>query len=196
MNQEIAAAPKQWGLATEKYFYFFMGLRKGEIRKQVAMMKSRYPDDSPRELAKRFVAAQTPLSLLSGALFHAPMFVPTIGPAIKLLGIAVGSSLMVRLNMTLVLQIALLFGHDIDSRARLKELAAIIAATGLATYTSQLPQLADYSLHHKGITGGVAVMTASQLIGETAIQYYGSGATAEESSAQEAMAAAKTEPLG
>ena len=189
MSQEIAAASKQWGLATEKYFYFFMGLRKGEIRKQVAMMKSRYPDDSPHELARRFVSSQAPLSLLSGALFHAPMFVPTIGPAIKLLGIAVGSSLMVRLNMTLVLQIALIYGHDIDSRARLKELAAIIAATGLASYTSQLPQLAGYSLHHKGIVGGAAVMTASQLIGETAIQYYGRGATAEDGLAQEAVAA-------
>ena len=190
MSQELAAASKQWGLATEKYFYFFMGLRKGEIRKQVAMMKSRYPDDSPHELARRFVTSQAPLSLLSGALFHAPMFVPTIGPAIKLLGIAVGSSLMVRLNMTLVLQIALLFGHDIDSRARLKELAAIIAATGLATSTSQLPKLADYSLHYKGIVGGAAVMTASQLIGEIAIQYYGRRATAEDDSAQEATASA------
>lgn len=190
MNQEIAAAPKLWGLATEKYFYFFMGLRKGEIRKQVAMMKSRYPDDSSHQLARRFVSSQAPLSLLSGALFHAPMFVPTIGPAIKLLGIAVGSSLMVRLNMTLILQIALLFGHDIDSRARLKELAAIIAATGLATSTSQLPQLADFSLHHKGVIGGAAVMTASQLIGEIAIKYYGKGASAADDAAQEAMAAA------
>ena len=54
MNQEIATTPRLWGLATEKYFYFFMGLRKGEIRKQVAMMKSRYPDDTPRQLARRF----------------------------------------------------------------------------------------------------------------------------------------------
>ena len=57
---------------------------------------------------------------------------------------------MVRLNMTLFLQIALLFGHDIDDRARLKELAAIIAATGLATYTSQLPQLAYMQPLKKG----------------------------------------------
>lgn len=172
MSQEIVATPKPWGLATEKYFYFFMGLRKGEIRKQVSMMRSRYPDDSPQQLARRFVSSQAPLSLLSGALFHAPMFVPTVGPVVKLLGIAVGSSLMVRLNMTLVLQIALLFGHDIDDRARLKELAAIIAATGLATYTSQLPQLEYMQPLQKGVIGGGAVMTTSQLIGEVAIQYY------------------------
>jgi len=180
MSQEIVAAPKTWGLATEKYFYFFMGLRKGEIRKQISMMQSHYPDDSPQQLARRFVSSQAPLSLLSAALFHAPMFVPTVGPVIKLLGIAVGSSLMIRLNMTLVLQIALLFGHDIDDRARLKELAAIIAATGLATYTSQLPQLAGMQPLQKGVIGGAAVMTASQLIGETAIQYYSKAETSDE----------------
>lgn len=172
MSQEIAATPKPWGLATEKYFYFFMGLRKGEIRKQVSMMRSRYPDDSPQQLARRFVSSQAPLSLLSGALFHAPLFVPTVGPVAKILGIAAGASLMVRLNMTLVLQIALLFGHDIDDRARLKELAAIIAATGLATNTSQLPQLAYMQPLQKGVIGGAAVMTTSQLIGEIAIRYY------------------------
>ena len=172
MSQETFTDSARWGLATEKYFYFFMGLRKGEIRKQVSMMQSRYPDESPQQLARRFVSSQAPLSLFSGALFHAPMFVPTMGPVIKLLGIAVGSSLMMRLNMTLVLQIALLFGYDIDDRARLKELAVIIAATGLATYTSQLPQLADMRPINKGVLGGAAVMTASQLIGEAASRYY------------------------
>ena len=180
MSEEIVAAPQKWGLATEKYFYFFIGLRKGEIRKQVSMMQSRYPDDSPAQLARRFVSSQAPLSLLSGALFHAPMFVPTVGPVIKLLGIGVGSSLLVRLNMTLVLQIALLFGHDIDDRARLKELAAIIAATGLAAYTSQLPQLASMRPTEKGVIGGAAVMTASQLIGEAAIRFYRGAEASEE----------------
>lgn len=180
MSEEIVAVPKKWGLATEKYFYFFMGLRKGEIRKQVSMMQSRYPDDSTAQLARRLVSSQAPLSLLSGALFHAPMFVPTVAPVVKLFGIAVGSSLLVRLNMTLILQIALLFGHDIDDRARLKELTAIIAATGVAAYTSQLPQLAAMKPMEKGIIGGAAVMTASQLIGEAAIRYYRNAEASEE----------------
>ncbi|MEJ2137758.1 MAG: hypothetical protein P8X86_21280 [Desulfofustis sp.] len=120
-----------------------------------------------------------PLSLLGGALFHVPMFVPTIGPVAKLLGIAAGSSLMVRLNMTLILQIALLFGYDIDSRERLKELIAIIGATGLASASSQFPQLAGYPLHYRGLIGGAAVMTTSQLIGEAAIRYYGRASTIE-----------------
>ena len=33
-----ALTTTHWGLSTEKFFYFFMGLRKGEIRKQVQML--------------------------------------------------------------------------------------------------------------------------------------------------------------
>ena len=65
---------------------------------------------------------------------YLPMRVPALGPPLKLAGIAMGSSVMIRLNMTLLLQIAMLYGHDIDDRAWLKEMAAIIAAPGLAWY--------------------------------------------------------------
>jgi len=173
MNNELVRADHPWGLATEKFFYFFMGLRKGEIRKQLSMMKARYPDDDPHTLARRFVAAQVPLSLLGGTLLHAPMFVPTVGPVLKLLGIGVGASVMIRLNMTLLMQIALIFGYDIDDRARLKEMAAIIAASGLAGGTTLLPHLLQLAPRYKALAGGAAVMTVSQLLGEAAIQYYG-----------------------
>ena len=39
-------------LSTEKFFYFFMGPRKGRIRMQVQMMQACYPDDDPERLAK------------------------------------------------------------------------------------------------------------------------------------------------
>ena len=167
-----------WGLSTEKFFYFFMGLRKGEIRKQVQMMKERHPDDDPSQLARRFVAGQAPLSFLGGALMHLPMLFPALGPPLKLAGIAMGSSVMIRLNMTLLLQIALLFGHDIDDRARLKEMATIIAASGLASGTSLLPYVFNLEPRTKAIVGGVSVITVSQLIGETAIRYYSRSVTA------------------
>ena len=47
------------------------------------MMKERYPDDDPKQLSRRFVAGQAPLSLLGGALMHMPMLVPALGPALK-----------------------------------------------------------------------------------------------------------------
>ena len=60
-------------LATEKFLYYCMGLRKGDMRSQVAMMKKRYPHDRPERLARRFIAAQTPLSMVSSALIHLPI---------------------------------------------------------------------------------------------------------------------------
>lgn len=171
-KHEFASKP-HWGLTTEKFFYFFMGLRKGEIRKQVEVMKARYPDEDPEQLARRFVAAQVPLSLLGGALMQLPILVPVLGTPLKLAGIAMGSSVMVRLNMTLLLQIAMLYGHDIDDRARLKEMAAIIAASGLASGTSLLPYVFNLEPRSKAILGGATVMTVSQLLGMAAIRYYG-----------------------
>jgi hypothetical protein len=172
MTKHALAAGPHWGLSTEKFFYFFMGLRKGEIRKQVQMMRELYPGDDAKQLARRFVTAQVPLSLLGGALMHLPILVPAIGLPLKLAGIAVGSSVMIRLNMTLLLQIAMLYGHDIDDRARLKEMGAIIAASGLASGTSLLPRVLNLEPRTKALVGGAAVMTVSQLLGEAAIRYY------------------------
>lgn len=192
MSNELVPTSKPWGLAMEKFFYFFMGLRKGEIRKQVAMMKALYPEDDAHRMARRFVGSQAPLSLLGGALLQAPKLIPaTAPPVLKLLGIATGASVMVRLNMTLLLQIALLFGHDIDDRARLKEMAAIIAATGLAGGASLLPQLAALTPTYKALAGGAAIAAVSQALGEAAIAYYGGAAEDLDSiSAQIGIAAA------
>ncbi len=123
-------------MATEKFFYYYMGLRKGDMRKQVAMMQSRYPDDSPERLARRFIAAQIPLSLVGSALVHAPTVVPMAGPAFRYLGLASGTTMMVILNMTLALQIGLLYGYEIDDQARLKELLSIIMATSFSSESS------------------------------------------------------------
>ena len=105
-------------LATEKFFYYCMGLRKGDMRKQVEMMRGRYPNDTA--------------------------VIPVAGPAFRFLGMASGTTMMMILNMTLVMQIALIFGYDLDDRARVKELAAVIAATAAATScTAVVPQLAS-----------------------------------------------------
>jgi hypothetical protein len=172
MAKQALTTTAPWGLTTEKFFYFFMGLRKSEIRKQVLMMKERYPDEKPEQLAKRFVASQAPLSILGGALIHLPFLAPALGPPLKLAGIAMGSSVMIRLNMTLLLQIAMLYGHDIDERTRLKEIAVIIAASGLASGTSLLPYVFNLEPRAKALIGGASVITVSQLLGIAAIRYY------------------------
>ena len=160
-------------LATEKFFYYCMGLRKGDMRGQVAAMKSRYPNDTPERLARRFIAAQVPLSMVSGALVHLPTVIPVAGPAFRFLGLASGTTLMMVLNMTLVMQIALIFGYDIDDKARIKELLAVIAATGLASgSTALVPRLASLRPRLKAVVGGAAIMTTSQLVGEIALMHF------------------------
>ena len=173
MNNDRTNSSGQWDLATEKFFFYYMGLRKGDLRNQVSIMQSRYPDESPEKLARKFISAQIPLSLAGSALIHIPTVVPTLGPAFRFMGLASGTTIMVVLNMTLIMQIALLYGYDINDRARLKELLAVVAATGLASSsTALIPQLAALTPGLKALTGGATIMTASQLIGEIAIRYF------------------------
>jgi len=173
MSNDIANAHNKWGIASEKFFYYCMGLRKGDLSKQVALMRSRYPDDSRERLAKRFVAAQIPLSLMGSALIHVPAAIPAIGPAFRFLGLASGTTVTMIFNMTLLMQIALLYGHDIDDRARFKELLAVIAATGISSAsTFVVPQLADLAPGIRAIAGGATIITTGQLVGDIAIKYF------------------------
>jgi hypothetical protein len=174
-EKQLASGAKPWGLTIDEFFYFFMGLRKGEIRKQVRTLQERYPDESPHQLARRCITAQWPLSLMGGALLHVPALFPVLGPATKALGVATGASVMIRLNMTMLLQIALLYGYDIDSRARLKEMVAIIVASGLNSSSSMFTHLLDLNRYYKALMGGATVMSANQVIGEAALLYYSRG---------------------
>lgn len=181
MSNELVPTSKPWGLAWEKFFYFFMGLRKGEIRKQVAALKKIYPDDDADQLARHCVGSQVPLSIVGAALIQAPKLIPaTAPPVLKLMGIATGASLMIRLNMTLLMQIALVYGYDLDDQARLKELLTIIAASGAAGGATLLPQLSALTPTYKAVAGGAAIAMASQALGEAAIAYYSAGAEQSE----------------
>jgi hypothetical protein len=95
-----------------------------------------------------------------------------------------GTAVMMRINMSLILEIALLFGHDIDEHARVKEMAAVIALTGLSSGTSMIPEILAMKPYYKFAIGGFTVATVSQLlIGEAAIRYYGGSRAKVESPA-------------
>jgi hypothetical protein len=172
MDPESLPPSGSYGPATDKLFYFFLGLRKGEIRRRVATLRSDHPDEGPDRLARRLIAAQAPLSLLGGALMHAPVLLPGIGTALRLLGVAGGASVMMRMHMFLILEIALLFGRDIDERARLKEMLAVIAATGLTSGMPLLVRKLGWEPWYGIAAGSLATTGISQAIGEAAIRYY------------------------
>jgi hypothetical protein len=162
----------EYSLTTDKFLYFFMGLRKGEIRRRVAALRASHPDEGPEALARRLINAQSALSFAGGALLHVPLFLPGVGPALKMLGVAGAAAVLMRMHMALILEIALLFGHDIDESTRLKEIAAIVAASGLVAGTPFLTRALDMESYAALATGGLTVSTASQLIGFAALVHY------------------------
>lgn len=163
----------QQGHATDKFFYFFLGLRKGEIRRRVKKLKAEFPNETPEQLARELITAQIPLSLIGGSLLHVPLFVTGIGPALKLFGLAGGATVIMRMHLTLLLEIAMLFGRDIDEKDRLKEMATVFAASGLASGSTFLSEMFSLKPYLALLTGGMAVTVISQMIGEAAIRYYG-----------------------
>ncbi len=180
MNKGASELSNKWSLATEKFFYYFLGLRKGDLSRQVEMMRARYPDDSPERLARRFIAAQIPLSLVGSVLVHGPLAVPATGPLFRFLGIASGTTVMVILNMTLLLQIALAYGYDIDDRARVKELLAVIGITGFASSSAfVIPQYMALEPGPRAVAGGATMVAASQALGEAAIKYFNRSTASE-----------------
>jgi hypothetical protein len=98
--------------------------------------------------------------------------VPWLGQALKLAGLVGTTSMLTRMHLYLILEIALVHGRDIDDKARVPEMAAVVGATGLAAGT---PLLLD-ALEWTPLVGlPVAMLSASavtRLIGDTALRLY------------------------
>ena len=142
------------------------------IRKVVADINARFPAESVEQRARRLIADQTRLSLLGGLILDLPAMIPGVGHALQILGFVGGTSALVRMHLYLILQIALLYGNDIDDQARVPEMLAVVAGTSLAVGA---PFVADVlGLHPlwSMITGSLAVLSMSRLIGKSAIRYY------------------------
>ncbi len=165
------AASRQSILA-DQFFYFFLRLRKDRVRKVVEAVNGRYPQESAEQKARRLISAQTSLSFLGGALMHLPSLVPGLGYAFEFLGVVGGTSVLSRMHLYLILEIALLYGKDIDDEARVPEMVAVVAATGLAAGVSLLSGALDLHALLPLPVGGITAAAAVGLIGEEAIRLY------------------------
>jgi hypothetical protein len=159
-------------LMTDQFFYFFLRLRKARIRKVVEAVNAAHPEETAEQKARRLIAAQTPLSFLGGALMHLPMLLPGLGQALGLLGVVGGTSVITRMHLYLILEIALLFGKDIDDSARVPEMLAVVAATGLAAGAPLLVHVLDFNPLYSVPAAGIATSSMAQIIGEEAIRFY------------------------
>lgn len=171
--------PHPQGLATEEFFYFFLRLRKGEIRRSIQTLRERYPGEPPERLARRLIAAKTGLSLLGGALLSAPALLPAAGQAIQLLGVVGATSVLARMHLYLILEIAHLYGRDIDDSARVPEMLAVVAATGVGAATPVLVKTLGLDPLYSLPAGALSCAAVTQAVGHAAILYYQPGPEGE-----------------
>jgi uncharacterized protein (DUF697 family) len=99
--------------------------------------------------------------------------IPGVGHALQILGFVGGTSALVRMHLYLILQIALLYGKDIDAQARVPEMVAVVAGTGLAVGAPFLAGALGMHPLLSMVTGSLAALSMSRLIGESPIRYYG-----------------------
>ena len=163
---------KPQGLATDQFFYFFLRLRKNEVKRVVQRASSLYPKDSPERLARRLINTQSTLSFMAGALLQIPFLLPATGSALKFVGFAGGTSIMTRMHLYLILEIAHIYGHDVDDRARVPEMMAIIASSGLAAGAPMIVQRMGWAPMAVIPTAGLTVAAITQIVGNAAISYY------------------------
>ncbi|CAL1239678.1 conserved protein of unknown function [Candidatus Methylocalor cossyra] len=174
-HREVAApAPSrgQQGPLADQFFYFFLRLRKGEIRRMVQRIQALYPGESPAQLARRLINAQSALSFLGGAILHLPHLFPTVGTVWKFAGFVGGTSLLTRMHLYLILEIALLYGHDIDDQARVPEMLAVVAATGLSAATPFMVSALEWNPSAAIPASALTASAVTRLIGEAAIRMY------------------------
>lgn len=162
----------------DDFFYFFLRLRKDRIRKVARAIQDRYPGEPRVQLARRLIDSQTQLSLLAGSILDLPLVIPGLGQALQVLGFVSGAAALVRMHLYLILEIAFLYGKDIDDEARVPEMVAVVAASSMAAGTSLLTRWAKLNPWLSLATGGMAAAAVARLIGEQAIRYYSQEETA------------------
>ncbi|HEY7493747.1 MAG TPA: hypothetical protein VIH59_21895 [Candidatus Tectomicrobia bacterium] len=86
-------------LTMDDFLYFFLQLRKARVRDVVQDVRTRYPTDTPEQLARRLTAAHAPLSFLGGSLLHLPMLVPGVGQVLQVLGVVMGDAALTRMHL-------------------------------------------------------------------------------------------------
>ena len=187
MNESIDSSNRLQSVTTEQFLYLFLRMRKSEVRRIVGILQKRYPDEDPAQLARRLVSSSTRLSMLGGSLFTLPLLMPGIGNVLKLLGVVGASSMFTRMHIYMIMQIALLFGKDIDDVARVPEIALVVASSGLVAASPMLASSYGVSLAYSLPVGTLTAAAATQLIGRAAIALY-SRSSADTNELEEAIA--------
>lgn len=177
MSDKKPAAIQVQSQFTDEFLYFFLRMRKERVRKVVQRVRSQYPDEGLEQLARRLISSKSQLSFIGGTLIQVPMLLPGIGQALKLLGMVGGASMLTRMHLYLIFEIALLYGKDIDEQARIPEVAAVVAAVGLGMSAPFLVQVLELNPLYSLPVAGLSATAVTQLVGESAIRFYAGSIT-------------------
>jgi len=156
----------------DQFMYFFLRLHKDRIRKVVEAVNASFPEETAEQKARRLIASQVPLSFLGGTIMHLPMLIPGFGQALQVIGVVSGTAVVTRMHLHLMLEIALVYEQDIEDSARVSEMLAIVAATGLAAGAPLLANILDIHPLFSLPVAGLTASSVAQLIGEAAIHHY------------------------
>jgi hypothetical protein len=176
MSDKEPAAIEVQSQFTDEFLYFFLRMRKERVRKVVQRVRSQYPDEGPEQLARRLISSKSQLSFIGGTLVHLPMLLPGIGQALKLLGMVGGASMLTRMHLYLIFEIALLYGKDIDEEARIPEVVAVVTAVGLGMSAPFLVQALELNPLYALPVAALSATAVTQLIGESALKFYAGSA--------------------
>jgi hypothetical protein len=178
-------------LTTDEFFYFFLRMRKSEVKRIVSLLQTRYPQEGPEQVSQRLISSKSRLALLGGTLVSLPRLFPGIGQSLKLAGIVGATSLLTRMNLYLINEIALAFGEDIDDTARVMDMMAVVGATAVGTVA---PGIVLQSLRLNPLlqlpTGALSSAGMTRFIGQAAIRHFRQKATTGEAERREELTAA------
>jgi hypothetical protein len=119
---------KTQSLMIDDFFYFFLQLRK-HYSYFVERARKLHPEMAREQLAQQLIDSSANLSLLAGSLLSVPLLLPGVHVFLRYLGLVAGSTVITRMHLYLILEIAYLFDKDIDDPARVLEMIAVVAAT-------------------------------------------------------------------
>jgi hypothetical protein len=164
---------KTQSLMIDDFFYFFLQLRKHRIRSVVDRARTLHPEMTREQLAQHLIDSSATLSLLAGSLLGVPLMLPGVHLFLRYVGLVAGSTVITRMHLYLILEIAYLYDKDIDDPARVPEMIAVVAATEAAVVLPPVAlQLLNAAPLVSLVASGLTATALTRLIGRSAVRLY------------------------
>jgi hypothetical protein len=148
-------------------------LDKGEIVSRARLLTERHPDASENKLALKTSRAMARRAAAIGVVAASPALIPGIGTAISIIGILPEEIYLMQKQCEMVLQIAALYGFELESDERLFEIITLAANPVKAI---DVFMIAKYDLRRMAAKAAVQLGSRSARAGGIGARAAGRGA--------------------